>query len=131
MVKGDILKVVGSDDGRWILTLIKLDNYFFILCNIYGYTSHPSNKQLFSHITVKIKELLLDYRDSHIILGGDFNECMDDVLDRYLPRPCNVALRNNLILSLCSDLWLMPEGFITKIHRNILGLIKMHPLNLD
>ncbi len=53
--KGDILKVVGSDDGRWILTLIKLDNYFFILCNIYGYNFHPSNKQLFSHITVKIK----------------------------------------------------------------------------
>ncbi len=25
----------------------------------------------------------------------------------------------------------MPEGFITKIHRNILGLIKMYPLNLD
>ncbi len=47
--KGDILKVVGSDDGRWILTLIKLDNSFLILCNIYGYNSHPSNKQLFSH----------------------------------------------------------------------------------
>ncbi len=48
--KGDILKVVGSDDGRWILTLIKLDNYFDILCNIYGYNSHPSNKQLFSQV---------------------------------------------------------------------------------
>ncbi len=99
--------MVGSDDGRWVLTLIKLDNSFVILCNIYGYTSHPSNKQLFSHITVKIKEILLDYRDSHMILGGDFNECMDDVLDRYLPRPCNVALRNNVILSLCSDLSLV------------------------
>ncbi len=42
-----------------------------------------------------------------MILGGDFNECMDDVLDRYLPRPCNVALRNNVILSLCSDLSLV------------------------
>ncbi len=79
------------------MTLIKLDNYFFILCIIYEYNSHPSNKQLFSDITVKIKELLLYHRDSHIILGGDFNECMDDVLDRY---PCNVALRNNVIVSL-------------------------------
>ncbi len=42
-----------------------------------------------------------------MILGGDFNECMDDVLDRYPPRPCNVALRNNVILSLCSDLSLV------------------------
>ncbi len=39
-----------------------------------------------------------------MILGGDFNECMDDVLDRY---PCNVALRNNIILSLSSDLSLV------------------------
>ncbi len=62
---------------------------------------------VFSHITVTIKELLLDYRDSHIILGGDFNECMDDVLDRYLPSPCNVALRNYVILSLSSDLSLV------------------------
>ncbi len=54
-----------------------------------------------------MRELLLDYRDSHIILGGDFNECMDDVLDRYPPRPCNAALRNDVILSLCSDLSLV------------------------
>ncbi len=42
-----------------------------------------------------------------MILGGDFNECMDDVLDRYPPRPCNVALRNNAIVSLSSDLSLV------------------------
>ncbi len=50
--KGDILKVVGSDDGRWILTLIKLDNYFLILCNIYGYNSHPSLINNFSLISL-------------------------------------------------------------------------------
>ncbi len=61
----------------------------------------------FSHINIKIKELLLDYIDSRIILGGDFNECMDDVLDRFPPRPCNVALRNYIIVSLCSDLSLV------------------------
>ncbi len=100
--------MVGSDDGRWILTLIKLDNSFFILCNIYGYTSHPSLINNFSlKSLLKLKNYCLDYRDSHMILGGDFNECMDDVLDRYLPSPCNVALRNYVILSLSSDLSLV------------------------
>ncbi len=32
---------------------------------------------------------------------------MDDVLDRFPHRPCNIALRNDLILSLCSDLSLV------------------------
>ncbi len=37
--KGDILKVVGSDDGRWILTLIKLDNYFSFYATFMGIIS--------------------------------------------------------------------------------------------
>lgn len=102
--KGDIIKVVESKDGRWITMVIKQDNTFFSLCNIYGFNSHSSNMILFSQISAKVKELLADYKGSYVILGGDFNECMDDALDRYPPRPSNVALRNNLILSLCSDL---------------------------
>lgn len=53
--KGDILKVVEANDGRWITTVIKQDNSFFILCNIYGFNSHASNKVIFSQISAKVK----------------------------------------------------------------------------
>lgn len=81
-LKGDILETVLSDDGRWIILVIKQDNAIFIVCNLYGYNSHASNKIFFNEIIVKLKELHKKYHGSHIILGGDFNECPDDTIDR-------------------------------------------------
>lgn len=102
--KGDVLETVPSDNGRWIAIIIKQDNAIFIVCNIYGFNSHASNKFFFNETITKLTELQQKYNGSHIILCGDFNECPDDMLDRYLPRLNQISQNNNLISLLCSNL---------------------------
>lgn len=58
---------------------------------------------MFSHLMDKLKKLHKKYNNASFILGGDFNECMDNHLDRYPPRFDN-RMNNDLIFSLCSDL---------------------------
>lgn len=45
---------MASSDGRWVALIIKQDNAIFIVCNIYGFNSHASNKILFNEVTSKL-----------------------------------------------------------------------------
>lgn len=72
-IKGDILETVPSENGRCITLIIKQDNATFIVCNLYGFNSHVSNKILLNQIILKLKELLNKYQSSTINLCGDFN----------------------------------------------------------
>lgn len=104
--KGQILEVITSSEGRWIIMTLKQDNSTFIICNLYGCNSLSANKILFSQITCKLTELMNKYPGSFLILGGDFNECLDNTLDRFPPRS-NEGLNinhNSNILSICSSL---------------------------
>lgn len=75
-----------------------------LLFNIYGYNCSQLNKLLFAEISSKTKLLSDKYTESTIILGGDFNECMDGTIDRFPPRLNQNSISNNLILNLTSDL---------------------------
>lgn len=33
---GDVIESLASEEGRWIILTVKLNNCFFIICNIYG-----------------------------------------------------------------------------------------------
>lgn len=90
--------MIPSDEGRWLIIILKQDNTTFIVCNAYGY------KTLFSHITSKLNELLDKYSESFVVTCGDFNECVDDVKDRFPAKIGINSQNNNLILKLCSDL---------------------------
>ncbi len=97
---------MSSDNGRWITLIIKQDNAIFVICNIYGFNSHASNKSLFTEKVSNLKELQKKYQGSYIILWGDFNECPDDSIDRYPPK-LNQPLQNtNLISMRCFSLTL-------------------------
>ncbi len=58
---------------------------------------------MFSLLVDKIRKVNTKYIEPYIILGGDFNECMDGYLDRYPPR-LDGGMNNNLFFSLCTDL---------------------------
>lgn len=62
-------------------------------------------RSLFSQITSELKETLVKYPDSFVILGGDFNECVDGTLDRTPPRgnEYDGLHFNSNILSLCAE----------------------------
>lgn len=102
--KGDILEVVPSSDGRWIIIIVKQDNTVFVVCNVYGFNSHFDNKNLFNTITGKLRDLRGKYVNAFIILAGDFNEYPDEIEDRYPPRAARSSQGSDLISSLCSEL---------------------------
>merc|ERR1711954_355805 len=91
-----------SNDGRWIILVVKQDNATLINCNVYGFNSHISNKTLFELITQRLQDLHNKYHDAITVLSGDLNECPDDMKDRYPSRPSQTSL--NLVSSLCSNL---------------------------
>ncbi len=47
--KGTVLETLSSDEGRWVIAVIKQDNATFITCCVYGHNSRTSNKIMFSH----------------------------------------------------------------------------------
>lgn len=102
--KGDILESMSSTDGRRIVLVIKQDNAIFIICNIYGFNSYASYKILLDLVTSKLKDLNNKYQGAFCILCGDFNECPDDVKDRYPPWPTQASPNSNPLSLLCSKL---------------------------
>lgn len=53
---GDILETYNSDSGRWCIVLCKLDNAFFIICNVYGHNGATQARTVFTEILSKIRE---------------------------------------------------------------------------
>lgn len=73
-------QVLTDSDGRYVIVHGQLLDTPVVLCNIYA----PNlDKPEFFH---NLSQLLLDLGDDQIILGGDFNQILDQDLDRSLPR---------------------------------------------
>lgn len=107
--KGNIIETAMSEDGRWIIFVQKLDDSHIIFCNVYGYNSTSLSKHMFLLICKKIKNFTSKYENSHIIMGGDFNDASDDLVDRVPSRiapgirfKCTNFVRNELNLT---DVW--------------------------
>lgn len=80
--KGDILDTVISEDGRRVIIVEKLNDAFFIICNVYGYNVNSLSKQMFTTICSKIQSLRVKYHSAFVIMGGDFNDAPNDQIDR-------------------------------------------------
>ncbi len=103
--KGDVLNCAADENGRWIVLTVKLDNTTFILCNMYGHNSIVLNKTLFAKVSDVVQYKFSNFQASYVICSGDFNECMDDLIDRYPSRSSQRAVQSN-VASLCAKLLL-------------------------
>lgn len=84
--KGNVLEHFKSDDGRWIIVVIQLNNSILIMCNLYNYNNRSLARILMINACLKIQQLQLKYQNSYVILGGDYNDAPDDDLDRVPPK---------------------------------------------
>ena len=68
-------------NGRFLLLDINIDENNFILLNVYAPTKdHPKDQiDLFK----RISDLLEEYTDRNIVMGGDFNTCINPTLDKH------------------------------------------------
>lgn len=80
--KGDIIESMTSNEGRWIILVLKLDNSFFIVCNLYNYNNTAQAKIMFLQLCLKLEAFKNKYKEAHLIIGGDYNDAPDDLVDR-------------------------------------------------
>ncbi len=104
---GDILESIVSNEGRWIILVLKVDNLLFIVCNVYGPNRTAQAKDMFSELSLKLDILKGKYNDSTIIIGGDFNDAPDDYMDRHPPR--STILQNFKPTSFFGDHFLLTD----------------------
>ena len=81
----DIEKEVTDSDGRLIILKAKIDGVDYVLVNLYA----PNNPRKAIDFFDKLSSILnLEEIDiSHnIIIGGDFNACLNPVLDKHSPQ---------------------------------------------
>ena len=69
---GDILETIKSDLGRWIISVIKIDNSLFILCNVYGHNVTAQTKTMFSQIHSRITSLQTTHHNAFLIINVRF-----------------------------------------------------------
>jgi len=79
-----ILHNEGDDNGRMLFTVVKNENENFLITNVYFPNDHKLSINFVEKVYVRILEILNDFPDCHVIMGGDFNSCLtnNDYLNR-------------------------------------------------
>ena len=85
-------------EGRLLIVKIQLDESEYYICNLYRPTSNHEAEQM--QLLMELNDHLTDISATNIILGGDWNVVMNDLLDKKskITSPCpNHKFRDNLI----------------------------------
>ncbi len=83
---GDIIESCMSDEGRWIILILKMNNSCFIVCNLYSYNYPAQAKTMCTQLCEKLIAFQNKYKEAHLIVGGDFNDTPNDLIDRIPAR---------------------------------------------
>ena len=77
-----ILDIKGDNDGLYLLLQLKLKDTVYTLVNVYFPTKEKPAEQI-AKIN-KLETLLIDYRDTKLIIGGDFHIESNPELDKWI-----------------------------------------------
>ena len=75
-----INNLIADDTGRFLLLDASTDDWEMVICNVYAPTKDKETEQI--NFITNISELLEDFLDKNIVIGGDFNTCMDPLKDK-------------------------------------------------
>ena len=91
-----IIDVQAEESGRILVIHCEIASEDLIIFNVYAATKdHTHEQNLFLE---KLRELMVKYSDKNILLGGDFNICLDLKLDKNGGKIIqNSSYRTNLI----------------------------------
>uniref|UniRef100_A0A1A8QG53 exodeoxyribonuclease III n=1 Tax=Nothobranchius rachovii TaxID=451742 RepID=A0A1A8QG53_9TELE len=106
---GNVISFRSDNNGHWLTAVLKIDNAYIILTNVYGYNNATQNRKLFLEISNVVSDYKTLYHTDLILFGGDFNLAPDDYLDRD-PSKFNVPHVNPILNDLCNsfsltDIW--------------------------
>lgn len=83
---GEVISYKVDGNGHWLMVVLKIDDIFFILFNIYGFNNAAQNQKLIEDVSEVITETKVKYPTDNIIVGGDWNMVPDEWKDRWPPR---------------------------------------------
>lgn len=106
---GEIVTHRTDGEGHWLAVVIKMENLFIIVINVYGYNNDGQNKTLLNDLTDLISELKGRFLTDYILLGGDWNMTPDEWCDRWpsrLGKPqFNYIINNFVTDNNLTDVW--------------------------
>ena len=76
----EILSVYKDTEGRILLIECNIEKNNFVIINIYSPTKDKQQGQLL--FLSNLKNIVEQYSDKALIIGGDFNTCLDATLDK-------------------------------------------------
>ena len=76
----DIINHVSDIEGRLLIMEANYEEHNFILCNVYAPTKDKKEEQL--AFLEKLRKQLENYLDRDLIIGGDFNACINPEIDK-------------------------------------------------
>ncbi len=83
-------------NGHWVACVLKTDNIFIIVINIYGCNNDQKNRNLLHQLSTVITELNAIFPTVHMVVGGDFNLTPDEWMDRW-PSKLSREYRNPIL----------------------------------
>ena len=75
-----INEIIRDNTGRFLLLDTTFEGQTLILCNVYAPTKDDLDLQ-YKFIEF-VQERLLEYSDKNLLIGGDFNICLDPAIDK-------------------------------------------------
>ena len=94
--------------GRYIILNVDIDDHNYILVNLYAPTKDHVTEQV--QVFTEVQNILNNYQDQAIILGGDFNICLNPQIDKCGGRNESITDYTKLILNFMdnfelNDIW--------------------------
>lgn len=86
-----VSKVISDPSGRFIIVTGKIFGITLTLANVYG--PNWDNEDFYKNFLFSIPDIV----SSHLILGGDFNCCLDPSLDRSSIKPISPSKSSKVI----------------------------------
>lgn len=129
-VKGDKIESVTSNEGRWIILVFKLNNSFFIVCNLYNYNNTGQAKIMSLQLCMKLEAFKNKYKDAHLIIEGDYNDAPDNLVDR-IPIRVIPHSRFKSTAYICEQLEIIDVWRFTLTLTNLPGAMSVDPYSLE
>lgn len=86
--------------------MIELNDFYFIIGNVYGFNNSAANSVLLQELSGKILQLKCKFPSAYLITGGDFNEAPNNSIDRFPSRTTGPII-NPIINDFCVYLSLL------------------------
>ena len=96
--------VISDPNGGFIIITGKIGGNNLVLANVY--VPNWNNENLFKNFFFSLPDL----NSHHLILGGDFNCCLDPLLDRTSHRPC-VPSKSSKIIQLFMEQYAVSDAW--------------------